>query len=259
MSKQFVAKRAAEHFKSHPVGINSEELQNYLNDPHHVYRPDDRLEREHFQWIADGDVERVENSFREDFDHLVLERGTFAKDAKKHFEYAAVMMTVHCTTVSINAGVPPEKAYTVREFFLQKISEATDVDMYYNLSFEVLMSFTRIISTTLKHKTGNYYFDRASEYISHHLYDKIYIQDIADYLRISPDYLCKVFKNTVGLSPQEYYRKEKIKVARSLLRNTSYSISEIAYRLGFSSQSHFGKIFRAETGVTPGNYRLMLD
>ena len=257
MNKQIVAKRAAEHFRQNPVGIDSEELQDYLDDPHHVYRPDDRLEREHFQWIADGDLERVEKSFREDYDRLVLERGTFAKDAKKHFEYAAVMMTVHCTTVSINAGVTPEKAYTVREFFLQKISEASDVDMYYNLSFEALMSFTRIISATLKQRTGNYYFDRASEYISHHLYDKIYIQDIAEYLRISPDYLCKVFRSTVGLSPQEYYRKEKIKVACSLLRNTSYSISEIAYRLGFSSQSHFGKYFRVEMGVTPGNYKLM--
>lgn len=54
---------------------------------------------------------------------------------------------------------------------------------------------------------------------------------------------------------QHYIRKEKIHRAKELLLYSSYSCSEIAAILCFSTQSHFSSIFKREVGMTPAKYR----
>jgi AraC-like DNA-binding protein len=49
--------------------------------------------------------------------------------------------------------------------------------------------------------------------------------------------------------------REKVKLARNLLIYSEYSIENIGLYLGFSSQSHFGRVFKKYTGVTPNIYR----
>ena len=51
------------------------------------------------------------------------------------------------------------------------------------------------------------------------------------------------------------FRQEKIRRSRNLLQYSDYSIQEISFYLGFSSQSHFCKVFQEITGETPGHYK----
>ena len=54
---------------------------------------------------------------------------------------------------------------------------------------------------------------------------------------------------------QQYIRKEKVRLAENLLRYSEYDVKEIASYLAFCSQSHFGKVFKEYTGLTPTKYR----
>ena len=57
------------------------------------------------------------------------------------------------------------------------------------------------------------------------------------------------------MPPAAFVRKEKAEEAKHLLRYTDKPISTIALYLGFSSQSHFSRVFREITGMPPAEYR----
>jgi AraC-like DNA-binding protein len=69
------------------------------------------------------------------------------------------------------------------------------------------------------------------------------------------DYLARCLKKHTGLSPIQYLHTLQIEKAKSLLQNTSLTVSEIGGQLGMENPSYFIKLFRKQTGLTPGQYR----
>jgi AraC-like DNA-binding protein len=82
------------------------------------------------------------------------------------------------------------------------------------------------------------------------------LQKVSDELDINPAYLSREFsKYFDNLSFGDYIRKLRIEKAISLMSDTAYSLTEIAYLTGFSDQSHFNRIFKKQTGQTPTFYK----
>lgn len=71
----------------------------------------------------------------------------------------------------------------------------------------------------------------------------------------SERYVGKMFNTINGISFSEYTKNTKISKAKTLLRNTSISIAEIAEELGFYDPCHFSKTFHSEVGASPFSYR----
>jgi AraC-like DNA-binding protein len=85
------------------------------------------------------------------------------------------------------------------------------------------------------------------------------LQQVSDELEINPTYLSREFsKYFDNLSFGDYIRKLRIEKAISLMNDTDYSLTEIAYLTGFSDQSHFNRIFKKQTGQTPSLYKKSL-
>ena len=59
----------------------------------------------------------------------------------------------------------------------------------------------------------------------------------------------------MGIGLSEYLTQERMRLAQSLLKNTSFPISIIASRVGYVNFSHFAKVFKQEFGVSPSEYR----
>ncbi|WP_222536402.1 chromate resistance protein ChrB domain-containing protein [Pedobacter polysacchareus] len=75
-------------------------------------------------------------------------------------------------------------------------------------------------------------------------------------LNVNPAYVSREFsKYFDNLSFGEYIRKLRIDKAIVFIETSDYSFSEIAYLTGFSDQSHFARIFKLETGLTPSTYK----
>ncbi|MNN80835.1 Transcriptional activator NphR [compost metagenome] len=66
--------------------------------------------------------------------------------------------------------------------------------------------------------------------------------------------LIRAFRAVTGLTPHAYQLNQRINLARDWLRRGT-PVADIAYGLGFADQSHFQRVFKAHTGVTPGLYR----
>jgi len=82
------------------------------------------------------------------------------------------------------------------------------------------------------------------------------LQQLSGELEINPAYLSREFsKYFENLSFGEYIRKMRIEKAIHFIETSGYSLTEIAYLTGFSDQSHFTRIFKKQTGLTPTLYR----
>jgi AraC-like DNA-binding protein len=81
------------------------------------------------------------------------------------------------------------------------------------------------------------------------------VKYFASRLHLSPNYLSDLLNKHTGKTTQEHIHLRLVEKAKSLLWDTSKSISEIAYDLGFEHPSHFTKVFKAKTGKAPKEYR----
>ena len=79
----------------------------------------------------------------------------------------------------------------------------------------------------------------------------------ADQLHLSANYFGDLIKKETGKSAQEHIQLKLIDVAKELIFDTSKSVSEIAYELGFKYPQHFTRMFKNETGYTPNQFRLL--
>lgn len=77
----------------------------------------------------------------------------------------------------------------------------------------------------------------------------------ADELNLSANYFGDLIKKETGKTAQEYIQSKVIEVAKERVFDSSKSISEIAYDLGFKYPQHFTRLFKQRTGVTPVEYR----
>ncbi|MNU22695.1 HTH-type transcriptional activator Btr [compost metagenome] len=92
------------------------------------------------------------------------------------------------------------------------------------------------------------------EYIKSNLHLKLSIENIAKLAYISKSNFFKLFRQELGMSPNEYILQERISKAKNLLRfNTS--IKEVAYQTGFSDTNYFIKSFKQAEGMTPKSYQ----
>ncbi|WP_265131083.1 AraC family transcriptional regulator [Chryseobacterium oranimense] len=90
--------------------------------------------------------------------------------------------------------------------------------------------------------------------------DRVFrVQDYADAQNLHPNYLSNVIKSKTGKPIASWIVEKTISEAKSLLQNTSISIKEITYQLGFSEAAHFSNYFKKHTGITPVQYRKELD
>jgi AraC family transcriptional regulator len=98
---------------------------------------------------------------------------------------------------------------------------------------------------------------RVLQYIEEHVNDDVSLDQLAEAAgNLSRYHFARLFKESTGYSPYQYFVRQKIKQAQSLLRSQkSASLGEVAFACGFRDQSTFSRIFRQITGLTPGAYR----
>ncbi|WP_312186660.1 AraC family transcriptional regulator [Sphingobacterium sp.] len=81
------------------------------------------------------------------------------------------------------------------------------------------------------------------------------VQDYASAQNLHPNYLSSVIKSKTGKNITTWISEKSLIEARSLLRNSSLSVKEITYKLGFTETAHFSNFFKKHEGISPMQYR----
>lgn len=123
------------------------------------------------------------------------------------------------------------------------------------LAYDLWMKLTACALTAVN--TGHSRVDAAKTYMDQNYSNpELSLDLVADHAGLSKYYLCKEFQRRFGVSPGKYIREVRLaKACRLLMTNTDYTMEQIAHRVGYSSNNYFGKVFRAEKGLPPDQYK----
>ena len=99
----------------------------------------------------------------------------------------------------------------------------------------------------------------AKDLLSKHAAETFRVSDLCAKLGYSKSYICKLFHEQTGETIANYAAKQKIKLARQMIREGSYTFTEISDKLSFDNPQYFSRVFKRITGMTPTEFKLSLN
>ena len=204
--------------------------------------------------IRSGDVPRT----KEMMQHLLAQTvvtGKLSNDPLRQMKYWAVCCITLATRAAISGGLDETQAFNLSDESIRAVDAQNKAEEMLLFLQTLCLELTGRVAQSRKQQTYPLAVRKAMHYIHTHLHSRLNAAVIAEVCNLSPDYLGALFKAHVGLPLGAYLRKERLNAAKQMLMQTQKSTSEIAYLLGFCSQSYFIKCFREAFGVTPGEMR----
>jgi AraC family transcriptional regulator len=144
------------------------------------------------------------------------------------------------------------------ELFSQALGSSRHIEAVQRLlSITLLRQFSvrKVASPDQQQEQVEDSLQRAIAYINENLVDELSLKAIAAVAQMSPFYFARLFKRATSLTPNQYVTNRRMERAKQLLIEQDLSVVDIAQEVGIQSQSHFNKVFREYTGVTPKAYR----
>jgi len=173
----------------------------------------------------------------------------------KVFRLKALEWVVLLSRAAINSkNINDDSLLEANNCFLRKIEESTN----FQEIKDILFSFTEQMAERIFSFHGVRHFSairKAERYIWENYTKKIGLQEIANAAGLSASYFSSIFKEEMGENLSNYLNRLRVEKAASMLSSTNIPISKIAESCGFEDQSWFSKIFKNNTGFTPGKYR----
>lgn len=123
-----------------------------------------------------------------------------------------------------------------------------------NLLVAFLLEVIRCAKETTSH-VCNQSISSILTYIDENLAEIYSLGELADRCNLSLSRFKHLFKKEVGIPPAEYINRKKVEKAEQLLSDSSLSIKEIAYDLGFSSPTYFTTVFKQYKGYAPTQHK----
>ncbi|MBQ9947946.1 MAG: AraC family transcriptional regulator [Oscillospiraceae bacterium] len=93
------------------------------------------------------------------------------------------------------------------------------------------------------------------DYIDENYQNDFPLTVLAELAGITPQHLCRVFRETMNMRPNEYLTQRRLQEAKRLLERNELPVSEIAARSGFPDAGYFSTVFKKHEGVTPVEYK----
>lgn len=98
----------------------------------------------------------------------------------------------------------------------------------------------------------------AFSYMNEHYKETITVHDLAARAHMSEAHFCRTFKKLYGRSVIAHINELRVDKAEQLLQNTSLTITEIAFSVGFNDANYFSRVFRKKRGVSPQQARILI-
>ena len=214
---------------------------------HHTYQE----ERYVMESVREGRPEEA----RRRSDALMENAGILSGRKRNHYKNLAVTSVTVCTREAIAGGVSPAKAYRLSDIFINRIDRCMDTAQLQEYFRKAIYEFACLVAEEKKEKAAGSYTEQCKDYIYKNYNHKIYLEEIADAVGISPGHLSRVFRQDMDMTIQEYIQKFRVERAANLLKYSEASLTEISDYVCFHSQSHFGNAFKRYMQMTPKQYR----
>lgn len=239
LSKDAVAKQNAQQYSEENIP---------LQDVHNTFE----LEQTVMTIVRKGDTATLREWIKA---APAVRGGIIAAEQLRQIKNTFIVSVTLASRAAIQGGIDVEDAFSLSDAYIQKCELLNSPDQIMNLQYHMILEYTQKVERIrLGKQPGKLAIDVAN-YIQHHLSEPITAEDIAKELYLSRPYLSRKFIEETGESLTDFILKEKTEEAKRLLRYSDKSLTAISNYLGFSSQSHFSRVFKKYTNCAPGEYR----
>lgn len=108
---------------------------------------------------------------------------------------------------------------------------------------------------TASGRVRDFYIKEALNYIEQNFQNDISVENIASFCGLNRTYFGRIFKETVGKSPQQFLLSYRMAKAAELLKLTELTINDVGNAVGYPNQLHFSRAFKNVYGVSPREWR----
>lgn len=224
----------------------------FLNREYEFKHTPYEKEFEFYDCVKSGDTERV----KELMTPLGAPgTGKLSEDSLRNIKYHFIITIALITRFCVEGGLEMETAYTLSDLYILKMDSCRSEEDIHSLHLEAVLDFTRQMKRVSRKTVYSKPVIMAMDYVYDNLHSKIYEEDIAEYISLSPSYLSRLFRREVGVTVRTYISAKKIEAASNMLKYSDYSSVDISNYLAFNSHSHFISTFKKYTGMTPKEFR----
>ncbi len=235
----------------------------------HEFRP----VQEAFWHFTDASAECYAAYLKEFLDTLIT------GDEKKTFDQLKVFLDANGTTKNVPMYSMKKKMHELNSFCKEKLL-STSIHPYYilrqadtlEMQIDACVKQEQLVSMPYKmvrryclivrnytHAEYSYLIRRVIAYIEQHLDEELSLSSLAKHFQKNPSFLSGEFRRETGKSLTEYIHYVRIQEGVRLFNTTDMSVSEAASRVGFSDFGWFSKLFQRQVGMSPREYKKMLN
>ena len=181
--------------------------------------------------------------------------GSDVKNILRHYDIPMDDNVFYCGVVSTYAYLFKEM---IHELQTCRVGFQELLTMYLRQIF-LLIQRSRLeqkpaVSTYMQEEMEN-----ARRYFNEHYNEAINIEEFAASRSMSVSWFLRNFKQVTGMSPMHYILTSRINNAVSLLETTDYNVTEISTIVGYENPMYFSRLFKKQKGVSPTDYRRLLQ
>lgn len=165
----------------------------------------------------------------------------------------SIELTSLLSRVAIDGGAKTDNVFYLSSQFISQLYRRESLEDVCILMQEVLESFMNAMFYEID--KGNPYIRKALRFMQDNYSEHLELNQVAEYVGLSPSYFSTLFKQVVGVSFREHLCQIRVEESKRLLLQKQYSLVDIALAMGFPDQSYYSKVFKRIVGVTPGKYR----
>lgn len=204
--------------------------------------------------IENGDENTLRKSISEVYEGQI---GILAKNPLRHHKNVAIGNVTLASRAAIKGGVDAEISFSMADIFIRQIEAMTSISEIEEYKKEMKIQYAKQVKAGKENGRSdiNPLIREVKNYIFTHMHEAIKIVEVARQFNVNPDYLSHLFSVHEKMTFRHYVLNEKIDRSKNLLKYSDYKIQEIGFYLGFSSQSHYTKVFKDFTGMKPSEYR----
>lgn len=181
--------------------------------------------------------------------------GKVAANLLRQTKNTFIITTTLVSRAAIRGGMDLDDALRLSDSYIQKCERLNSFEQITNLQYHMVTQYTQAVEELRYNRNQSELVKNVASYVRHHLSEAIKTDDLADSLFISRSHLSTRFKRETGMNLTEYIHYIKISEAKHLLAHTDKNLSLISNYLGYSSQSHFSRMFKKMAGMSPAEYR----
>lgn len=157
-----------------------------------------------------------------------------------------------------NTAVHPYYTFRQLQTFEWKINETSSLSKLNHLPFEMARKYS-ILAKNYTFGKYSYLIRNVINYIDQHFSAELSLSVLAETFGKNSSYLSNAFKKEVGDTLTEYISKTRIQASLRYFNTTNMSVADVASTVGISDFGYFSKLFKKYVGVSPREYKKMLD